>query len=353
MKQKGIILFSIAFFLFNFNTQAQVKNVIFLIGDGMGLNHVHAARVSADTMLNIERADAVGLINTYSANKYITDSAAGGTALASGVKTKNGMIGMNPDSVAVYSILHDAQKNKLATGIVVTSSVTHATPASFVAHQINRKMEDEIAEDIVNSSLDVFIGGGSKFFMQRKDSANLITKLTEKGYGMYFSLEEAAQSSTEKKGVLLAENGMPSIQNGRGNMLPEATKLALNILSKNKKGFFLMVEGSQIDWAAHDNNLEGVIQETLDFDKAVGIAMDFADKNKGTLVIITADHETGGMQITGKSRKTKELKAVFTTTDHSPVPVPLYAYGTGADKFSAFMNNTDIKPLLFKLYKFK
>jgi alkaline phosphatase len=352
MKKKLIFLLIISIIV-PISTFAKVKNVILLIGDGMGLNHIHAAKVASESSLQIERAHYIGIIETYSANSYITDSGAGGTALACGIKTNNGMIGMNADSVAVPSILHIAKANKLATGIVATSSITHATPASFVAHQVSRKMEEEIAKDILHSDVDIFIGGGRKFFNERDDEKNLLDSLTAKGYGVYASLQDASLSTSSKKGVLLANHAMPSKLEGRGNMLPEATQLALDVLSKNKKGFFLMIEGSQIDWAGHGNNIEGIIAETLDFDKAVGIAMDFADKNKGTLVIVTADHETGGLQILGKDNQTNELHAIFTSNDHTPVPVPLFAYGQDADKFSNFMNNTDIKQLLIEVYKFK
>ncbi len=353
MKKQVILLVLMMGIILPIASQTKVKNVIFLIGDGMGFNHVHAAWKMADTTLNMQRAHAVGIVETFSADKYVTDSGAGGTALASGIKTRNGMIGMCPDSIPVLSILHKAQQNKLSTGVVATSSITHATPASFVAHQVNRKMEEEIAYDIYQSNIDIFIGGGSKFFMQRSDDKNLVDSLKNKGYGIYFTLNEAIQSPSRKKGVLLASNELPSMQDGRGNMLAEATQLAIDVLSKNKKGFFLMVEGSQIDWAGHGNNFEGIVQETLDFDKAVGIAMDFADKNKNTLVIIASDHETGGLQIIGKNKITNELDVVFNSDYHTPVPVPIFAYGKGADNFSAYLDNTDIKKILMKLYRFK
>lgn len=351
--RKNLFIVFIISIIIPISTFARVKNVIFLIGDGMGLNQIHASSIVADSALNMQRAHYIGLVDTHSADHYITDSAAGGTALACGVKTKNGMIGMNPDSVAIPSILRIAHTNKLSTGVVVTSSVTHATPASFLAHQVNRKMEEEIAVDILHSGVDVFIGGGRKFFSEREDKQNLVDSLHAKGYGVYSSIKEASISDSNKKGVLLADVGMTSKLEGRGNMLSEGTQLALDVLSKNKKGFFLLIEGSQIDWAGHANDIDGIIEETLDFDKAVGVAMDFADKNKETLVIVTADHETGGLQILGKDTDTKKLQTIFTSSYHSPVPVPLFAYGKDADKFSSYMENTTIKKILVKLYRFK
>lgn len=353
MKKFLLFILLLSFSFTGAYSEQKIKNVIFLIGDGMGLNQVYAAMSKSDNKLNIERCQSIGFSKTYSADNYTTDSAAGGTALSSGTKTNNGVIGMNSDSVAIPSILQIAKQNKLSTGIVVTSSVTHATPASFLAHQINRKMEEEIALDILASDADVFIGGGKDFFTKRKDGKDLTKELAQKGYGIYYTLESASNSKSKKIAGLFAPNGMPSIKEGRGNMLPQSTQLALNTLSQNKKGFFLMVEGSQIDWGGHANDIDYIVNETLDFDKAVGVAMDFADKHKGTLVIVTADHETGGLSIMNGNKAKKEIQTAFTTTNHSSVPVPIYTYGTGAKKFSTFLENTDIEKILIELYKFR
>lgn len=341
-------------FFFVFSAEAKypkVKNIIFLIGDGMGLNQMYAGMTYNKNSLQLERCTHIGLSKTYSANKYVTDSGAGGTALACGVKTNNQMIGMGSDSVAVESILHLAEKNSLSTGVVVACNVTHATPASFVAHQVSRKMTQEIAADYLKTDIDVFIGGGRDDFEKRKDNRNLSEELKLKDYQVVYTMDELAKVKSGKVAALLADNH-PERASKRGDMLPDATLKAIELLSKNKKGFFLMVEGSQIDWAAHDNDIDYLTEEMLDFDKAIGIALDFAAKNKETLVVITADHETGGLSILKGDLKEGNVKVSFASDDHSGIPVPVYAYGKGAELFTGFMENVSFKEKFVELYQF-
>lgn len=340
-------------FLFAANlifAQKQPKNVIFIIGDGMGLAHIYSGMVTNGNHLEMERFKHVGFSKTYSANNFTTDSGAGGTALACGVKTKNGMIGMGPDSVAVTSILELAEKNKLSTGVVVACDLTHATPASFVAHQASRKMTEEIAADFLKTDIDVFIGGGRKNFENREDNRNLSEELKQKGYSIAYTIEESKSIKSGKLAGFL-NDVHPGPMPERGNMLPDATEVALDILDNNKKGFFLMVEGSQIDWAAHDNKADQVAKEVLDLDVVIGKALDFAEKNKNTLVIVTADHETGGLTLPKGNIAKNEFNAMFTTKDHSGIPVPVFAFGPGADNFTGFMENTAFKAKLIKLLK--
>ena len=328
------------------------KNVIFLIGDGMGLAQIYAGMVANGNSLELERCTTSGFSKTYSFNNFTTDSGAGGTALACGVKTKNGMIGMSPDSVAVQSILELSEKNKLSTGIVVACAVTHATPASYIAHQVNRDMFEEIAADYLKTDIDVFIGGGRKYFEDRTDGRNLTTELKTKNYQVAYNLEDVKAIKSGKLAGLLYDDQNPGMPE-RGSMLPDATVAAINILGNNKKGFFLMVEGSQIDWAGHDNNSQQVIKEVLDFDKTIGKVLDFAKKDGNTLVIITADHETGGMTILNGKFSSDTMKALFSTKNHSGVPVPVFAYGPGAENFSGFMENVSFKGKIETLLKFK
>ncbi len=332
----------------------EVKNVIFMIGDGMGLAHTYSAMMSADTPLAFERAQYIGLSKTYSANNRVTDSAASGTAMATGHKTYNGAIGVDADKNVVENIVEKVQKKGFATGIVVTKDITDATPASFMAHQPNRKMAEEIACDIVNSGVDLFIGGGRDRFDARKDSVNLIDELKEKGYAVAFDMNAINAVESGKLAGLLAPGNMVSALEGRGNYLPEATEKALSILKNNNpEGFFLMVEGSQIDSGAHGNNTNMVIAETIDFSKAVEKAFDFADKNPGTLVVVTADHETGGMTIPSQDEDFTQaesgIKCLFSTGGHTAVVVPVYAYGTGADNFTTIMENTDLPKKMIAL----
>ncbi|MBP1676991.1 MAG: alkaline phosphatase [Bacteroidetes bacterium] len=351
---KKIIIISLAVAMLTGMVQAQKnpRNVIFLIGDGMGLAQVYAGMVSNGNKLQLERFKNIGFSKTYSASNFTTDSGAGGTALACGVKTKNGMIGMTPDSVSVPSILELASRNGLSTGIVVACALTHATPASYIAHQPNRGMYEAIATDYLNTNIDVMIGGGRKHFERRSDERNLTSELRAKNYQVAYTIDEVKNTKAGKLVGLLYEEQNPSVPE-RGDMLPDATMAAINILDNNKKGFFLMVEGSQIDWACHDNNTEQTVREVLDFDKVLGRVLDYAEKNGNTLVIVTADHETGGMTFPDGDIRNKTLKAEFSTKGHTGTPVPVYAFGPGADKFTGFMENTSFKEKIEKLLKIK
>jgi len=318
----------------------------------MGIAQIYSGMVANGNKLALERCTYSGFSKTYSANNFTTDSGAGGTALACGVKTNNGMIGMGADSVAVESILELAEKNNLATGIVVACAVTHATPASFIAHQMNRNMYDEIACDYLKTDIDVFIGGGRKYFENRADGRNLTDSLKAKNYQIAYDMAGVKNIKTGKLASLLYDDQNPAMPD-RGDMLPDGTMAAIDILQHNKKGFFLLVEGSQIDWAAHDNNAKQVVKEVLDFDKTVGLVLDYAEKDGNTLVIITADHETGGMTILNGKFGSDEMKAAFTTKSHSGIPVPVFAFGPGAENFTGFMENTSFKGKLEKLLKLK
>lgn len=328
------------------------KNVILMIGDGMGLAQIYTGMVKNGNKLELERSTFTGLMKTYSANNFTTDSGAGGTAIATGVKTKNGMIGMNPDSVAVESILEKAEKNNLATGMVVACAVTHATPASFIAHQVNRNLYEEIAADYLKTDIDVFIGGGKKYFSERVDGKNLIQELENNKYQVVYSQDDLKKLNKGKVAGLLYDDHNPPMP-ARGNMLPASTAKAIDLLDDNHKGFFMMVEGSQIDWACHANDSDWVAREVLDFDQTVGVALDYAAKSKNTLVIVTADHETGGLTLPKGNLKDNKYESEFSTKDHSGVPVIVFAYGPGAEEFAGFMENTDIKGKIETLLKLK
>ncbi|MDR1729637.1 MAG: alkaline phosphatase [Prevotellaceae bacterium] len=325
------------------------KNIIFMIGDGMGLAQLYAAMTANGGQLNIEQCTYTGFSKTYSANHYITDSAAGGTALACGVKTKNGMIGMSPDTVAVPSLVVFAAEKKKSTGVVAVCSVTHATPASFVAHQDNRNKDEAIASDFLKSPIDVFIGGGLKFFQDRSDKCDLTKELKKKGYLVALNMEEVKKAESGKLAGLLAYEH-PETALERGNMLKEASLTAINLLNQNKNGFFLMIEGSQIDWAGHDNSESRTISETLDFDATIGAVLDFAKNDGNTLVVITADHETGGLTIMNGDLKKRDVELKFNKTDHTGLMVPVYAYGPGAEKFTGIQENIEIPMKMKKMW---
>ncbi len=232
-------------------SQSKPKNVILMIGDGMGTAHVYAGIVANGGDLYLKNFKQIGFSTTYSASDFVTDSGAGGTALSTGVKTYNGAIGVNTDSIAISNIREKAEKKGLSTGVVSTSAITHATPASFVAHQKDRNLYEEIAADFLKTNIDVFIGGGKKYFTTRKDSTDLTIKLKNKGYNIVSGINEISNVTEGKLAGFTSDYDNPSKLKGRGDELPIATKTAINILDNDPDGFFLMVEGSQIDWGAH------------------------------------------------------------------------------------------------------
>ena len=317
------------------------KNVIFMIGDGMGVTHVFVGITANKGHLFLDNFKHVGFSKTHSATRYITDSAAGGTALSTGVKTYNGAISVDMDTVPIKTILEEAEEKDLATGLVSTSSITHATPASFIAHQASRNSYEAIAADFLKTDIDVFIGGGYDNFANREDGKNLVKKLEEKGYKVLQDMNEIKKIKRGKMAGLTAPGHPPRIEQ-RGDMLPVATKTAINILKNDDDGFFLMVEGSQIDWGGHQNNTVYIVEEMLDFDKAIGEALEFAAKDGETLIVITADHETGGLSVIGGDGETGKIVGAYGTKSHSAVMVPVFAYGPGAEKFTGIMDNTDI-----------
>lgn len=332
--------------------EPRAKNVILLIGDGMGVTQIYAAMSVSDSPLNCERFKQIGFHKTYSASDYITDSGAGGTALSTGIKTRNHCIAVDSLGNPLKTILEYAEENQYATGLVSTSSILHATPASFIAHEKNRNDYENIALDFLNEDIDIFIGGGKKQFYDRKDQLNLIDSLRKNQYQVIDGLENLNTELNGKFAVFTAEEHNPRMLDGRGDMLPVSTEKAITILDKKDKGFFLMVEGSQIDWGGHDNDIDFVISETLDFDQAIGKALDFAMKDGETLVIVTADHETGGLSIIGGDLKSKTIQTHFSTDNHSAVMVPVFAYGPGAEEFEGIYENTDVFEKMMKAFGF-
>lgn len=324
------------------NKPKKPKNIILLIGDGMGVTQIYAAMSVSEKPLNLERFKIIGFHKTYSANNYITDSGAGGTALSTGHKTNNHSIAVDTLGNPLKTILEYAEDNHLSTGLVASSAITHATPAVFIAHDTSRYNYENIALDFLDVDIDVFIGGGKKNFSNRTDKLNLIDSLKKRNYFVIDGVENFNPNLDGKFAVFTAAWHNPKISEGRGNMLPLSTQKAIDCLSKNKKGFFLMVEGSQIDFGGHDNDIDYVNSELIDFDNAVGKALAFAEKNGETLVIVTADHETGGLTLPDGDINNHTIKAVFSSDDHTGVMVPVFAYGPGAENFGGIYQNTDV-----------
>lgn len=333
--------------------QDKPLNVILLIGDGMGLSQVSSSFFFNDEKPNFERFKHIGLIKTSSSSHKITDSAAGATAFSCGEKTYNGAIGVDKDGNSLKSIVEILEGKNYRTGLISTSSVTHATPASFYAEASQRSQEELIASQMHTSGVDFFAGGGLDFFKKRKDNFNYIDSLLASGYEIETGdLPDAGTLEGGKKyGFLLAGGAMPRMTQGRGDFLKIAANRAIDFLSKSEDGFFLMIEGSQIDWGGHENNSDYLISELVDFDKTIGAVLDFAKKDGNTLVVVTADHETGGFTLASGTSVNKEGKKhsdynkidpSFSTGGHSSALIPVFAYGPGAENFAGIYENTGI-----------
>ena len=321
----------------------------------MGVNYVSASVLSFKND-PFRRFTTSGFSVTCSADKLVTDSAAGATAIATGYRTNNLWISLDPKTAKpLFTIFEFAEKLNKSTGIVVTSSVTHATSAAFATHVKDRGMELEIAKQFTQLDIEVVIGGGTKFFTpkslggNRTDELTLISGLIEKGYKYYKNYEELKKNKPADKFYALFEPaGLPKAAD-RNYSLGDLVKIALDNLSKDKDGFVLMIEGSQIDWAGHQNNQDYLLSEMEDFNSAINIVLDFAEKNKETLVVVTADHETGGMNIVDGDANGCDLDLKFLNKDHTANMVGIFAKGPGEDEFSGVMDNFMIGRKLFKI----
>lgn len=321
------------------------KNIIFMVGDGMGITQVTAGLYSNDNHLELERCPITGFHKSYSSNYLTTDSSAGATAFACGKKSYNGAIAVDDDKDPMPTILEEAEKYGWATGLVVTSTIAHATPACFIAHVESRKQYEDIATFFPESGIDLFIGGGSKYFNARKDQRNIIQEMKDLGYVIKDmkeeSIDEVVMDPSKPFGFFTSKKDPKTYRQGR-RYLPMAAKRAVTFLDeRSDKGFFMMIEGSQIDWGGHSRDGKYIIEEMLDFDRTIGNVLDWAEKDGETLVVITADHETGGFAILPSSKMNK-LKTKFATDYHTPVLIPVFAFGPGSEKFSGIYENTDI-----------
>ena len=359
--------------------EPQVKNVIYLIGDGMGFGAVSSLLLTEDEPTGFEIASPViGLSETCSADNYVTDSAAGGTALATGTRTNNGYAGAGPDGEQLTSVLRKAQTYGMKTGIVVNTTLTEATPAAFYAGVTSRKFVYDIAKQFTESEVDLAIGGGLDHFVGRPDSLDLTATLIEKGYDVYLNWETVLETESDKfVGILPLydlhrreeNNGTASAAEGQEVCLAaqmaalnedttrehlseptvyleKATTKALEVLSRdNKDGFFLMIESAIIDGYGHNNDGEGMIVEMQEFNCTLRKMIEYVNQHPETLLVVTADHETGGTGVyyNGNTPANEgPLRLKFSTSGHTGTVVPIFAYGAGAENFAGVMKNTDI-----------
>jgi len=330
------------------------RNVILMIGDGMGVAHLTAAKVSRG-VLQIERMPVGGLVSTFPIGSFVTDSAASATAMATGGRTINGMISMTPQGERPKTVLEHAEEKGWVTGLVATCSITHATPAAFAAHVPSRVMEQDIAEQLAAGGVDVLFGGGWAWFVpksvegsRRRDETDVIALLEARMPVARTAGELRSIGEVDAAAALLAPRHLPGVSQ-REITLAEFTGRAIEILSRNGKGFFLMVEGSQIDWGAHDNDSEAIIGEMADFDDAVGVALDFAAADGNTLVLVTADHETGGYALLSGSVEDRIVeRTAFATDGHTASMTPIFAFGPGSGMFGGIHPNTFIGEQLIR-----
>ena len=373
----------------NVAEKPQVKNVIYLIGDGMGFGAVSSLLLSEDSVTGFEQAPVIGLSETCSANNYVTDSPAGGTALACGIRTKNGYLGVDPEGKPLTSILRKAQAMGKRSGIVVNTVLTEATPAAFYAGVTSRSMSFDIAKQFTESGVDVAIGAGLEPFIKRPDSLDLTATLINKGYDVHLDWKTVL-GTTSKKFVgilpmgdvhrrnesgnttagaadgaevcLAAKLAASSEENGDTTRLSEptvylekATAKALEVLSNdNRQGFFLMIESAIIDGYGHNNDSEGMIEEMKEFDNTLRQLVAYVNQHPETLLVVTADHETGGTGVSYKSYEvgsTTPVQLSFSTKGHTGTVVPVFAYGSGAEAFAGIMKNTDLPKKMEELMK--
>ena len=369
------------------NNEPKVKNVIYLIGDGMGAGAISSLLLSEDEVTGFELAPVVGLSETCSANNYVTDSAAGGTALATGTRTNNGYVGAGPDGNQLTSVLRKAQAYGMKTGIVVNTTLTEATPGAFYAGVTSRKMVYDIAKQFTESEVDVAIGGGLDHFVGRPDSLDLTAVLINKGYDVYLNWETVLETRSDKfVGILPLydlhrreeNNGTASAAEGQEVCLAaqmaalnedasrehlseptvyleKATAKALEVLSRNNKdGFFLLIESAIIDGYGHNNDSDGMIVEMKEFNRTLTKMIEYVNEHPGTLLVVTADHETGGTGVYYNGHvpgNEGPLKLKFSTSGHTGTIVPVFAYGAGAESFAGVMKNVDIPAKIDALMK--
>lgn len=341
----------------NKTEEKEPLSIIFMIGDGMGLPQISTAFYFGDSIPNFEQFENIGLSKTSSTSHKITDSAAGATAFSIGEKTYKRAIGVSKDTIAKPTILETLQEQGYQTGLVSLTSITHATPASFYAHVKDRDMHEDIALQLVDANVDYFAGGGLKYFTKREDSKNLFKELETKNYKLD-STGLSAFDLDKKNGYFLAQDGMPSKVEGRKSFLQDATKLGLDYFAQKTLPFFFMIEGSYIDWGGHAENSDMVIQEVSDFDKTLKIVLEYIDQHPNTLLVVTADHETGGVSIgksydvnkdTGDKVEIPETVTVYFNYDqHSGDLVPVFSKGPGSENFRGIYQNNQIYHKMMK-----
>ncbi len=346
----------------------KAKNIILLIADGMSISQVSSYRLikgGPNERLAVDKFPISGIVLTHSEDAVVTDSASSATAYSTGFKTNNGALGLDKDLNVLENLTEKIHTYGYVSSLISTSEITHATPAAFASHVDLRWKTDEISKQMIDSDVMTILGGGRHFFLpedmggKRDDGLNLYeqvestqTLLTHKD-----QLNDESLTSSKKVIGLFADEHIRDIEKpdnhpsepSTKDMLDFAIKRSESFMEGGCKGSFIMVEGSQVDWAGHSNNIDYLVREMQDFEEAVQMAKSYAEQDNETLVIVTADHETGGLLIEPlkpTQYTAPEVKFSFNTGigygSHTGVPVPIYAYGPGSENFTGTMDNTDV-----------
>lgn len=325
----------------------RAKNIILLIGDGTSLAQLYAGYTANRGALNLFQLKNIGLSKTSSHDNYITDSAPGSTAISSGIKTNNRFVGVDHTGKSVPLIPELIARKRIKTGLITCGDIADATPADFYAHQSSRDDATAILKDLLKSPVDVLMGSGDESLnnvgiLKESDKAkigeNIVSELSTR-YKIVSSLDSVREKQNNKWIVIEKRAGL-SMLDGRGDWLQQALAKTIKVLSKRKEGFFLMAEGAQVDYGGHDNNIAYVSTEVMDFDETIGDALRFADKDGETLVIVTADHETGGLTLLDGDYTKGYVSGQFSTNDHTALPVQVFAYGPQSFRFRGVYENT-------------
>tara|TARA_B100001057_G_scaffold426403_1_gene450456 strand:- start:304 stop:1611 length:1308 start_codon:yes stop_codon:yes gene_type:complete len=350
------------------SVERKASNIILLIGDGMSISQISSYRLlkgGPNERISVDKFPVSGIVLTHSENAIVTDSASSGTAYSTGVKTNNGALGLDKDMNVLENLTETIHKYGFVSSLISTSEITHATPAAFASHVDLRWKTDEISKQMKESDVMTILGGGRHFFLpeemggKRDDGVDLLSEV-KKSHTLLTNINELTNFDFSDNGKvmgLFADEHLRDIEKPENHsleptsseMLDFAIKRSLNFQDQGCNGFFIMVEGSQVDWAGHANNINYLKQEMKDFDEAVQQALDFAKTNKDTLVLVTADHETGGLLIEPElpaDYTAEGVKFSFNTGigygSHTGVPVPIYAYGPGSKNFTGTLDNTDV-----------
>ncbi len=337
----------------------EIRNVILVLGDGVGLNHILASRLilyGPDGRMYCERFPVIGHSNTAPLDEnYITDSGAAATALATGHKTARAMIGMTPDSIPKTSIIELFRDAGYSTGIISTGQLCDATPAGFSVKSPSRKLKEQIARDISNTNINFLMGASEFFYKKGNDSKTPVEIAQSRGYSIVTNKAELMNINSNKILALIDSMNFLKDVYYRDKLptLAEVTIKAIELLNLNKKGFFLLVEEDGTDDYSHSHDILGIREQMKQMDEAIKVIVDFARKDGKTLVIVTSDHETGGLNIIEANRSKSFMKIAWATGDHTPQPVPVYSIGPYSQHFSGFYENTFIPRKIAEIFNFQ